>query len=173
MCACSQLISSPSQSCCHALSSEIKHNTFRRRNFSHLRPLAAARPENPVPPVIECSHSRDSPLPYSIGEEQRMGPPESQSEILGILVHPSLSGRSLSSTNLLYREDFLLSVRSWCGLVSDRAVSFVRPLECVWVWNSAGRILMRNHLHSPYPQKDVVLLFSRPHDTYCQNPPSQ
>ena len=50
---------------CHALSSEVSHNAIAWGSFSHLRPLPAALPVCPVPPVVEGWHSRDS-FYYSI-----------------------------------------------------------------------------------------------------------
>ena len=41
------------QSLCPALSSGVSDNVTVRGSFSHLRPLPAARPGRPVPPVVE------------------------------------------------------------------------------------------------------------------------
>ena len=76
-----------------------------------------------------------------------MGPFESQSEVWGILVHPFLPGDSLSSTNLLYREDFLRSVRSRLGMISDWVVSGI-----LTAWRCKGWKLSRTyHGEKPPP----------------------
>ena len=88
-------------------------------DFSHLLPLPAARPRCPVPPVVEGWHSGDS-LYYPIQwVESKDGTTWELIQGFGILVHPFPPGGSLSSTNLLYRQDFLWSVRSRLGLSSD------------------------------------------------------
>ena len=100
----------PLQGLCHALSLELIITPLLGDDFSHLRPLPAARPGCPVPPVVEGWHSEDS-LYYSIQWVESKD--EATWELirgLDILVHPSPPSGSLSSTNLLYREDFLRSV---------------------------------------------------------------
>ena len=75
-------------------------------NFSHLHPLPAARPGCPVPPVVEGWHSGDS-LYYPIQwVKSKDGATWELIRGLGnsgssLSFHPSLS-----STNILYREDF-------------------------------------------------------------------
>ena len=64
---------SPSQSCCHALSSGTEHNAFCRGYFSHLRLLPIARPENPVPLVVKSWHSGDSRLTLFMGKTAKGG----------------------------------------------------------------------------------------------------
>ena len=73
---------------------------------SHLRPLPAARPGCPVPPVVECWHSRDR-LCYSIQwVESKDGATWELLRGLGYSGSSLPSCPSLSLDNLLYREDF-------------------------------------------------------------------
>ena len=88
-------------------------------DFSHLHPLPAARPGCPVLSVVEGWHSEDS-LNYPIQSVvSKDGTTWELIWVWGILVHPSLPSSSLSSTNLLYKEDFLRSVRRRLDLSSD------------------------------------------------------
>ena len=80
-----------------------------------------------------------------------MGQPERKSMVWSILVHSSPPGCSLSLANLLYRENFLQSVLSKRGLVSDRAVSFGWLLRGVRVWKLSRTYQVRNYLHSLFP----------------------
>ena len=64
------------QSFCHAFSSGVNIIAYRG-SFSHLRPLPAARPGCPVPPVVEGWHSGTVSLTHSMSRAVKIGPPES------------------------------------------------------------------------------------------------
>ena len=88
----------------------------------HPSPLQVARPRCPVIPLIESSIRGMASYPIQWLRLQWMGPPESLSwglEYSG----PSLPlWLSLSSPNLLSRDDFLWSVRSRRGLASNKKI---------------------------------------------------
>ena len=107
---------SPLQSLCHALSSRVIIIPLLGDDFSHLCPLSAARPGCPVPLVVEGWHSEDNLSTHSMGREQGWGHLRANPRF-GVFwfIPPG----SLSSNNLLYRENFLLSVLSRLGLSSE------------------------------------------------------
>ena len=144
----------PLQSFCYDLSSGVSLNLSG--SYPHLRLLPAARPEYPVPPVVEGWHSRDCLFfPFSV-RIRKDGITRELIRGLDILVYSSPPGVSLSYTNLHYIEDFLRSIRSRCDLVSVGVDGSYHRLEGVRAENSAGCILERNHLHSLYSRTDVV-----------------
>ena len=63
-----------------------------------------------------------------------MRTPESESGVWSILVHPSPPGGSLSSTNLLYRENFLWSVWIRLGLSLGKVVSGILTARRCYGW---------------------------------------
>ena len=84
----SQSVSSPSQSCCHALFSRIKNNALRRGDFIHLRPLSAERLGCPVPLVVEGLILWTASLPHSMGKIAKDG---ATWELIRDLGHPGSS----------------------------------------------------------------------------------
>ena len=91
-----------------------------------------------------------------------------------ILVHPFPSDWDyLRPTSFIER--IFLNLHSWCRCLMFQAgrSALGWPLRGVRLWNSPGRILVKNHLHSLYPHKGVVLSRTNPHDTCWQYPLSQ
>ena len=105
----SQSVSSPSQSSCPVISSGTEHKPFSRGNFSSTQSLDGYKtwvsntPRGQRVPIRETVST-----PYTKGHEQMMRPSDSYSG-LGYSSSSLFSWLSLSSANLLYREDFLLS----------------------------------------------------------------
>ena len=92
-------------------------------DFFHLQLLSATRHGRPLPSVVEGLHLENI-LYYPIQwVESKDGTTWELIWGLGYSGSSLPPGGSLSSTNLLYREDFLRSVRSRLGLSSDEVVS--------------------------------------------------
>ena len=145
----------PFQSLCPVFSSGIKHNVFRRGDFSHLHPLLAARPGCPVPPVVEGSIRRTASLLHSMGKAVK---DEDTWELIRGLRY---SGSSLPSwlslypANLLYRVYFL-SLHTWgrCDLGSIQGCQFCcLRLEGVRFWK-----LTRTYPDKKPPSLSVLTL---------------
>ena len=101
----------------------LKIIAFHRDDFSYLHLLTTVRPGCPVPPLVGGS-ILGRPT-YSIQWLRSIGWGLLRAnQGKGYSGSPLPSCLSLSSDNLLYKEDFLRSVRSRLGLVSDRVVSF-------------------------------------------------
>ena len=126
-------VSSPSQRCCHALSSWIKHNAFHRGDFSHLHPFPSAGPGCPVPSVVKGSIQGLPPYLIQWVRLQRMGPLWANPGF-GILIHLSPPGSSLSSANLLYKEDFIGMSGVGVALFQTWRSALGWPLEGVRDW---------------------------------------
>ena len=125
-------------------------------DFSHLCPLSAARPGCPVPPVVEGWHSGQPLLPHSMGREQGWGYHRANPRF-GVFwfIPPLMVVAYLPPTSFIGR---IFSGLSGVGLawVQCGVDDGTHRLEVARTENSAGRILVRNHLHSPYSRTDVV-----------------
>ena len=124
LCTWSHSVSSSFQSCCHVLSFGIKHNHVSQGWILPSPSLVGSQTSVQYYPGRRFDSGTPSLL-HSIGKIAKDGDTWELIRGLGILVHYSPPDCSLSSANLLYREDFLLSVRSRRDLVSDKVVSFV------------------------------------------------
>ena len=142
----SVLAGSP-QCLCPALSTEVNLSLSRESDTFHHHPLPAARPvgQNHRGQWVDIRGGSSLTLFKGVGP--RMEPPESYSGVFWF-IPPSWLG--LSPANLLYREDFPQSVHL------GSAWSHFRRSSQLGSENSAGRILVRNHHHSPYSRTVTV-----------------
>ena len=102
-------------------------------------------------------HSRDGFLTHSMEKDVEDGDNLRANSGFGYSGSSLPLGCIISSANFLYSNDFIRSARSSCGLVSDMQSAFGWQLGGLGLENTAGCILVRNHLHSPYPRKEDVL----------------
>ena len=73
MCSESVVFLCPFKNLCPALSSGVNYKATARGSFSHLRPLLAARPGCPMPPVVEGWHLGTVSLLHSMRRLQGWG----------------------------------------------------------------------------------------------------
>ena len=104
-----------------------------RGTFSHPRHLLATRPWCSVPPMVKCKYLGTTYSSIQWVRRQRLMVIWELILGLGYFGSFLLSWLGLSSANLLYREDFLLSVRSRSDLVSSRWSALGLPLGSVRV----------------------------------------
>ena len=159
-----------SSQCLFVFSSGVNHNR-QGGSFSRLRPLPAARPGCPVPPVVEGWHLEITSLPHSMGREQGWVYLRATPGFGVFWFIPPWLG--LSSANLLYWEGFSGQLEIGMALLQTGQSALGWPLEGVRVWKLSR--MYPDEKPPPFSLPTQWWCFATRciHGTCWQYPPSQ
>ena len=146
---------------------------FRRDDFSLLHPLPTVRPGCLAPQWSKVRFGRQSPYHIQWIRLQRMDHLRANPGF-GIFwcILSLLAVAYQQPTSSIKRIFFSLSRVDMALFLSGRS-ALGWPIGGVRPENLTGRILVRNHLHSPYPHKDIVLPHTSLHGSCWQYSTSQ